>query len=561
MATQFGRKLACELIFSHFGESVQKVCESLVYRGQLPLPEIARYTGMNITQLRNCLLVLIQHNCAQAFKVEHEGVGSAPQRVSTSYIALTDNILHRLRFPKFLVLVKEDVGDQAEALIEGLLEHGRLTLEQLIQRAAARGGKAVGEVATAVKDCFGKLLSNHYVERCPAPEPSLRPKIAVEPPKKTPRGSARGRGASLIAANGAIGEEQRVMSAAAPTDAERFQVPVSLINMGGTDMEMGDTTPIGQKRKREALQMDTKTAAAVDEKEVLWRVNYEEFIRRLRHQVCVAFVRSRVDSVAGTVLEGMLDATRRLETSAKQHSSVPVSSDTIMNSVRNLPLGQGMTVERLRVGLQQLASDSAGYVSRAGERAGLAEGNQYVVNLHKIVELLRQNEVEGIVLQRYGRECCRIFRLLALKGQLEQKQIGERAMVPKDVRELLYQLLKDHYVQVQEIAKTTEHVASKSIHLWRVNMRAVLHQVLDDMYHAASNLSQRLAHELEKEQEVLGLLRQIDTAKAVGTDIHVPNVNLTNTQQEHVKRISRITTVLEASLLKLDDAILLFHDF
>lgn len=61
--------------------------------------------------------------------------------------------------------------------------------------------------------------------------------------------------------------------------------------------------------------------------------------------------------------------------------------------------------------------------------------------------------------------------------------------------------------------------------------------------------------------QVLGLLRQIDTAKAGDTDIHVPNVNLTNTQQEHVKRISRITTVLEASLLKLDDAILLFHDF
>lgn len=31
--------------------------------------------------------------------------------------------------------------------------------------------------------------------------------------------------------------------------------------------------------------MDSKTAAAVDEKEVLWRVNYEECLRRLRHQV------------------------------------------------------------------------------------------------------------------------------------------------------------------------------------------------------------------------------------------------------------------------------------
>jgi hypothetical protein len=84
--------------------------------------------------------------------------------------------------------------------------------------------------------------------------------------------------------------------------------------------------------------MDTKTAAAVDEKEVLWRVNYEEFIRSLRHQVCVAFVRSRVDSVAGTVLEGMLDATRRLETSAKQHSSgtqLQISQVSLIRCRRN----------------------------------------------------------------------------------------------------------------------------------------------------------------------------------------------------------------------------------
>jgi DNA-directed RNA polymerase III subunit RPC3 len=170
--------------------------------------------------------------------------------------------------------------------------------------------------------------------------------------------------------------------------------------------------------------------------------------------------------------------------------------------------------------------------------------------------------VEGIVLQRYGQECCRIFRLLGLNGQLEQKQIGERAMVPKDVRELLYRLLKDHYVQVQEVAKTAERVASKSIHLWCVDNQAVLHQVLDDIYHAASNLSQRLAHELEKEQQLLGSLQQIDTTKAAaGTEIHVPNANLTNSQQEQVKRIQSIMTVLEASLLKLDNAMLLFHDF
>ncbi len=140
----------------------------------------------------------------------------------------------------------------------------------------------------------------------------------------------QGQGASLLGANGAISVEQRIMSAAAPTDAERFQAPVSLISMGGTHTEMGDSNPVGQKvseasyvhsgecarrkkqyyfsvltntlveteffnlrafmlmqRKRETLQIDAKTAAAaaMDEKEVLWRVNYEEFVRRLRHQV------------------------------------------------------------------------------------------------------------------------------------------------------------------------------------------------------------------------------------------------------------------------------------
>ncbi len=62
--------------------------------------------------------------------------------------------------------------------------------------------------------------------------------------------------------------------------------------------------------------------------------------------------------------------------------------------------------------------------------------------------------------------------------------------------------------------------------------------------------------------QLLGSLQQIDTTKAaVGTEIHVPNANLTNSQQEQVKRIQSIMTVLEASLLKLDNAMLLFHDF
>jgi hypothetical protein len=45
------------------------------------------------------------------------GVGTAPPRISTSYIAITDNILHRMRFPKFLMVVREELGEEVGILL------------------------------------------------------------------------------------------------------------------------------------------------------------------------------------------------------------------------------------------------------------------------------------------------------------------------------------------------------------------------------------------------------------------------------------------------------------
>jgi hypothetical protein len=47
---------------------------------------------------------------------------------------------------------------------------------------------AEGDVALSMKENFANLLRAHYVERSPAPEPSLHGKGPVEPPKKVARG-------------------------------------------------------------------------------------------------------------------------------------------------------------------------------------------------------------------------------------------------------------------------------------------------------------------------------------------------------------------------------------
>lgn len=550
MVGQHGRKLAYELIHNQFGELVGKVCRCLLLKGHLALPEIARFTEMTIPQLRNCLLVLVQHNCVQGFKLEVEGRGLGPSKVITSYVAIVNNILHRMRLSKFLMIVGEDLGEEAEALIEGLLEHGRLSLEQLIQRAAARSSKEVSEVEKPLKETFSTLVRSHFVERCPAPEPVLPPKPLAE----TKRGRSSMRARTEL---GVETEENRILVAAAPMEAERFLLPSSVANSTEADSDIQTSATngkAGQKRKRVALALDGKTMATIDEKEILWRVNYEEFVRRLRHQACVNQVRSRIDIGAGTILQAMLESTRNLESNAKQRISAPLSMDAITQAVRTTPEGRTMTMERIRMALHMMCSESLGFLSRAGDM-----GSQYVINLYQIIQAARRSELEGIVLQRYGKESCRIFRLLAMKGQLEQKQISDIALIAlKETRELLYRLLKEEYLQLQEVAKAPDHAPSKTIYLWRVNYSAVVEHVLEDMFRAASNIGQRLAHELQQEQEVLDVLKQYHHSKSSGGGSHV---TLTQSQHEQVKRIRHVATVLETSLLKLDDAIMLFSEF
>ena len=119
-------------------------------------------------------------------------------------------------------------------------------------------------------------------------------------------------------------------------------------------------------------------------------------------------------------------------------------------------------------------------------------GASYCVNMKRIIDLIRMKEaraaprlrcaarcsltalrrglqVDAVVRERFGGPACRIFRLLLLKRQLEQKQIAEMAMIPvKDTRELLYKLVKVEFVQLQEVARTADHSPSRTFYLWRV---------------------------------------------------------------------------------------------
>ncbi|XP_022866090.1 DNA-directed RNA polymerase III subunit rpc3-like, partial [Olea europaea var. sylvestris] len=110
MVSQYGIKLATYLISSSYGDLCSKVCECLLSRGTLTLAQIIRFTELSRENVINCLRVLIHQNCVQAFSIQQEvEFGEAP-KIVTQYMALFDNMIHKMRFPKFMQIVSEELG-------------------------------------------------------------------------------------------------------------------------------------------------------------------------------------------------------------------------------------------------------------------------------------------------------------------------------------------------------------------------------------------------------------------------------------------------------------------
>ncbi|KAK6262333.1 hypothetical protein QUC31_008149 [Theobroma cacao] len=284
---------------------------------------------------------------------------------------------------------------------------------------------------------------------------------------------------------------------------------------------------VGKKRKLDALESETE-GEATDEQVVLWRANFEEFIRRLRHKAFIENVRACLDDGAVIVVSAMLEATRTAEKKVKTENSVPLSLNSIYEEVIKSEEGRNITFDRVRASLVQLSCPP--FVKAVNE--------SYSIDFKKIIELAQNDEVESIVLKRYGRDAYRMFRLLSSTARLlETDKIADTAFVEKkDTTKILYKLWKDDYLHMEKLQLTGAR--QSQFLLWKVNKNTLWEHVLDEMFHAALNLSLRVAHELEQEKELLNL-----------------------PQDKRVNRLRKVRLLLESSQMKLDDAIMLFHDF
>ncbi|NXB62961.1 RPC3 polymerase, partial [Struthidea cinerea] len=533
--TQAELRLCSLLLQEHFGEIVEKVGNSLLRTGPRPLRLLVGDTGLLPDQVKKALCVLIQHNLVR-FEVQPRG--------SVEYEARSERILRILRYPRYIYTAKTLYGDPGELLVEELLLHGHLTMSCAVARVADRLTETMEDGKTMdyseVSSTFVRLADTHFIQRCPMVPES--PRSAKAPPPPAP--------------------------ALAIAEKDMYVVPrLSLVGKGKRRHSCDEEEEGEHKAKRQKQEGGTSEIPPDDG--IYWQVNLERFHQHFRDQALVSAVASRMDQTSSEVVRTMLRMSEVTTASGASHTQ-PLSSNEIF---RSLPAGYNIGKQVLDQYLALLADDPLEFVGKSGDSGG----GTYTVSIlwggtrpsWAPPGPFQHPSLIPLLLHRFGSRCARIFRLLLRKKHLEQKQVEDFAMIPaKEAKDMLYRMLSENLVSLQEIPKTPDHAPSRTFYLYTVNVMAAARMLLHRCYKSVANLMERRQHEmrenkrlLEKSQRVEAILASMQATGAEAAQLHEVEEMITGPERQQLETLKRNVNKIDASENQVDETIFVLESF
>uniref|UniRef100_A0A8C8FEM9 DNA-directed RNA polymerase III subunit RPC3 n=1 Tax=Oncorhynchus tshawytscha TaxID=74940 RepID=A0A8C8FEM9_ONCTS len=221
-------------------------------------------------------------------------------------------------------------------------------------------------------------------------------------------------------------------------------------NMEGRGKRRRSSDDSEEQRGGKKAKMDSESCG---DEGIYCLVNFERFHQHFRDQAIISAVASKLDQTSGEMVRTMLRMSK-VTTTQTAADTQPLSANEIF---RSLPPNYSISRPILDQYLSLLVDDQMEFVGKSGDSGG----GMYLVNLQRALANLARATLESAVQERFGSRSARIFRLLLRKRHLEQKQVEDFAMIPaKEAKDMLYTLLSENLVQLQEIPKTPDHVPS-----------------------------------------------------------------------------------------------------
>ncbi|XP_020492797.1 DNA-directed RNA polymerase III subunit RPC3 [Labrus bergylta] len=527
------------LLREHFGELVEKVGTHLLRSGAQNLRTLIHETGISLDLVKKSLCVLVQHGVC-VFSAGRKGPGSP-----TEYLTSSDHILRILRYPRYIYTAKTLYGDTGELIIEELLQRGDMTMSSTVKTVADRLTQNMEDGHSMdyseVSNAFSKLVETHFLQRCPPM-------------------AAAGKKESTTSATPATPGTPAVPVSTAPPSAESFpdcyRVPhVTLTGRGKRQLSSEDGE---DQRNAKKARMDTETHG---DEGIYWQVNFERFHLHFRDQAIISAVANKLGQTSSEIVRTMLRMSE-VTTSPTATCTKPLSANEIF---RSLPNSYSIARPILDQYLTLLVDDPMEFVGKAGESGG----GMFVVNLHRALANLARATIESVVQERFGSRSARIFRLLLRKRHLEQKQVEDFAMIPaKEAKDMLYTLLSQNLVQLQEIPKTPDYAPSRTFYLYTVNQLPTARMLLQNCYKTVANLIERRLFEtkdskrlLEKSQRIEAILASLQASGAEPEQLSEVEEMITASEKQQLASLRLHINKLDSAENQVDETIFLLESY
>lgn len=201
--------------------------------------------------------------------------------------------------------------------------------------------------------------------------------------------------------------------------------------------------------------------------------------------------------------------------------------------------------------MQILAASPLKFVQHVGTKGG----GEWYVNFKEATENLRGSRYEQIIQWKYGRVAKRLLRAVKDKGKVDEKLLTNIALLP--VKEILNHLHDLHSVgalDVQELPRTADRAASRTIFLWHHRSNRAYSLITQDIYKSLSRCFERVAAERQKLPILLSKLQREDVKG------HEDEF-LTEQEKADLKRLRVREEKLLVQMARLDGLIRVFRDY
>jgi len=518
-------RLANFIVKEHFGENVAKIVVDLLHKGKKNLRTICHDTSLNKELVKKCISVGIKHRI-----IKFEEYKKQP----STYEAIIESILLRARYPKFVYYAKMLFGDVAELIVESVLMNGAEIISDIVSKVTERLVSDMDQSSAKHDESFvyqkcEDLIKGHYLKR-------------LELPTDLKENSTGGEISSHC------------------TEDKAYEIPPGIkqgIRSKRKKISDPSEEPPLKKSKSDARKDDNNAGEKVPDEGVYWHVNFETFHQYSFDELIRSAVLQKFDQSAATIVGTMLRESA-MERSAKMDATRSFTFHEIMRKLPSLPV----VTEQQAVQYLALLSDkkSCGFLSKTDESGG----GKYRVDLKRCVDMLSQHTVESVVRERLGGKACRIFRILILKKNLEQKQIEELAMIPfKETKELLYKLLQERLISLQEVSKSGDFTPSRTFYLFSVDFPLVARLLLNRSYQTIANMmskreqlmidNKRL---LEKNERIEGILSALSSNEQ-NQDVVIQELEelITPTEKEQLQKLKKHLARLESGEVQVDETV------